>query len=176
MWIRRLFSFEWALILKSINVARTAADIFYSFPIDCTVSIWEDFCIEFIKVNKRERGSRSISHFPHLPPQEPNSRLQSKLLWTAKPAYLHHRFAAVAVHAALLLSIQFSLNGKSTFSFFYSQFPIEHEQLQIRYVSWKVDMMHDIDHTGRIYYELFEIHYRRRYVTIWSICCRESPR
>ena len=55
MWIRRLFSFEWALILKSINVARTAADIFYSFPIDCTFLYERIFVLNSSKwISERE--------------------------------------------------------------------------------------------------------------------------
>ena len=54
---RDFFSFEWVLILKSINVARTAADP-YSFPIDCTFSICEEFGIEFIKIGIEKTGER----------------------------------------------------------------------------------------------------------------------
>ena len=150
MRVQRLFSFEWALILKSINVARTAADP-YSFPIDCTFSIWEEFGIEFIKMNKRERVYLAFSA------SSITSRcftyiyiyiyLQCKLLWT-KNLYIYSAclIAAVTTYAAAILPEQFSLNEKSAVLHLYSLLVKSKEHTKAS----KLDMFHvrnkDDDH------------------------------
>ena len=151
MRVQRLFSFEWALILKSINVARTAADP-YSFPIDCTFSIWEEFGIEFIKMNKRERvylafSASSITSrcFTYI---YTYIYICNASCFELKNLYIYSAclIAAVTTYAAVIMPEQFSLNEKSAVLHLYSLLVKSKEHTKAS----KLDMFHvrnkDDDH------------------------------